>query len=656
MVRTVSFEFLYKYMRFISAGKVRLQLGVFWHLVVDRLIKRCKSSASTLLSSTKLPSYPFLASSEWALEINAGGTIQPPEAPNRILLLWFMPMAHAYLEVAFSDQPWQMVPIAELPFFIGRGNQSGNHLVLDDLRISRKCVAISALNGGLRIEDRGQQSGIFVNGEQVTEGRMLCNGDRIRLGTDDECQLVFRSSFDNGRAKPGNLVDSRTGDSHGELNRLTLLLEATSLLHSHLPLESILATMLDHAISITRADRGMLLEPDASGMLQVRVARSRERRSLAPETMNPSRTVLGQAVEQRSALINEDLHLADLSVQTAQSVVLQFLRSAVVIPLHNLSSGKDSPVVKTASDELLGVVYLDSTRRAAFSALDRQILDALGAQAASILDNARLMQRERERQRLEQELSIAREIQQALVPQGLKDYPHLAITGIHRPCHEVGGDYFDVFPLFDGRTAILIGDVAGKGLGAALLTTMLQGALSGMTLGVDPVKVFEHLNLFLCERAVVGRYATMFFGLLDASGSLEFVCAGHPSPLLLRQGEVSELYTGGSFPVGLLEEASFSTSRIRLEPDDTLLLFTDGVTEAEDKDGNFFGLDNLEEAIIQHSNRSLEALQSGILGAVGKFSEGTEQSDDITLLVMRYRKPMDGNGTMAENSDHTPFV
>jgi sigma-B regulation protein RsbU (phosphoserine phosphatase) len=95
---------------------------------------------------------------------------------------------------------------------------------------------------------------------------------------------------------------------------------------------------------------------------------------------------------------------------------------------------------------LLGAVYLDSKRTAAFSALDRQILDALGAQAASILDNARLMQRERERQRLEQELNIARQIQQALVPQGSQDYPHLAITGIHRPCQEVGGDYFDVFP------------------------------------------------------------------------------------------------------------------------------------------------------------------------------------------------------------------
>jgi sigma-B regulation protein RsbU (phosphoserine phosphatase) len=308
-----------------------------------------------------------------------------------------------------------------------------------------------------------------------------------------------------------------------------------------------------------------------------------------------------------------------------------------VIPLYAGPCAGDAPT-EAGRCELLGAVYLDSKRESAFSALDRQILDALGAQAASILDNARLMQHERERLRIEQELSIARQIQQALVPQGLQDYPHLAITGIHRPCHEVGGDYFDVFPSADDRTAILIADVAGKGLGAALLTTMLQGALTGMSLGAEPVKVFERLNWFLCDRAVVGGHATMFFGHIDADGTLEFVRAGHPSPLLLRQGSVSELYTEGSFPIGLVKKASFTASRIRLEPDDTLLLFTDGVTEAEDKERNLFGHTQLVDAFVRHSNGSLDAIQSGILGALKKFTEGTRQSDDITLLLVRYRK------------------
>jgi sigma-B regulation protein RsbU (phosphoserine phosphatase) len=226
----------------------------------------------------------------------------------------------------------------------------------------------------------------------------------------------------------------------------------------------------------------------------------------------------------------------------------------------------------------------------------------------------------------------------------LQDYPHFSITGMHRPCYEVGGDYFDVCPLSDGRIAVLIADVAGKGLGAALLTTMLQGALSGMTLGVDPVKVFNHLNRFLCDRAAVGRYATMFFGLLAPDGSLEFVRAGHPSPLLLRQGEVSELYSTGSFPVGLVEQATFPSAHIELEPGDTLLLYTDGVTEAENGERELFEDRRLKETFARYQDAPLKGLQDGILSTVEKFTDGTSQSDDITLLLVRYRGPAgDGN-------------
>ena len=171
-------------------------------------------------------------------------------------------------------------------------------------------------------------------------------------------------------------------------------------------------------------------------------------------------------------------------------------------------------------------MYLDSQRPAAFSKLDRQILDAIAIESASILDNARLVEHERARQRIERELGIARDIQQALLPRGFRNFPHLDISAMNKPCLEVGGDYFDVFPIDDKRTAFLIADVSGKGLGAALLTTMLQGALSGMTIGVEPTRVFQHINQFLCEHAEVGRYATMFFGILDRDGNLEYINAG----------------------------------------------------------------------------------------------------------------------------------
>jgi serine phosphatase RsbU (regulator of sigma subunit) len=235
-------------------------------------------------------------------------------------------------------------------------------------------------------------------------------------------------------------------------------------------------------------------------------------------------------------------------------------------------------------------------------------------------------------------LSIARTIQQALLPHGLTDYPHLAVTGAHYPCHEVGGDYFDVVPVSEDRTAILIADVSGKGLGAALLTTMLQGALSGLTMGADPVKVFNHINRFLCRHAEVGRYATMFIGLLSKDGMFEYIKAGHPSPLLLRQGNVSELYTEGSFPVGLIPEADYTSAQLQLEPEDTLVLFSDGVTEAENSAHDLFEVRGLSQVLAGRKNVPVEELQQSVFDAVRDFTKGAEQSDDITLLVVRYRE------------------
>jgi sigma-B regulation protein RsbU (phosphoserine phosphatase) len=165
---------------------------------------------------------------------------------------------------------------------------------------------------------------------------------------------------------------------------------------------------------------------------------------------------------------------------------------------------------------------------------------------------------------------------------------------------------------------------------------------------VEPVKVLDHLNRFLCDRAAVGRYATMFFGLLDSDGMLEFVPASQPSPLLLRRGQVSELYSSGSFPVGLLEQATFQAARIQLEPDDTLLLYTDGVTEAEDREQNFFGDERLKEAFGQYPDSTLDDIQAGILNAIARFVDGASQSDDITLLVVRYRRPTEAPAITSE--------
>lgn len=553
----------------------------------------------------------------------------------------------ALLEVLSPGSAPEVVPVPLTPFLIGRGSDTGNHLQLADPRISRRCAAIVSADGGYVLEDRGHRQGIFVNGQKVAQ-RVLSDGDVIEFGIEESPRITFRArpaehTVEAMLTRISTIPTANSTLATGGLGKLNLLLEATSLLHSSLPLASVLGAMLDHAMSITSADRAVLLEPDTDGaldgVLRVRLARGGNGRTLEPESITPSQTALRQAVAQRAAVITDDLNLADLSLQNAQSVVIQGLRAVVAIPLFTVQHFNADASVMLAPGRLLGALYLDSRRPTAFSNLDRQILDALGAQAASILDNARLVEREREQRRMEQELSIARDIQQGLLPQGLRDFPHLAVCGMQTPCQAVGGDYYDVFPLGNGLTAFLIADVAGKGLGAALLTTMLQGALSGMTLGVSPAKVFNHINRFLCEHAAVGRYATMFFGMVDAAGALEFIQAGHPSPLLIRNGEVSDIYTEGSFPVGLVEEAEFSSTRMQLQPDDTLVLFTDGIVEAANTERELFGFPRLREVVTANARAPMGELQQAVLDAVAGFSRGAPQADDITLLLVRYRKP-----------------
>ena len=212
------------------------------------------------------------------------------------------------------------------------------------------------------------------------------------------------------------------------------------------------------------------------------------------------------------------------------------------------------------------------------------------------------------------------------------------MTGINLPCLAVGGDYFDVFPMGEDRTAFLIADVSGKGLGAALLTTMLQGALSGMTIGVDPARVFNHINHFLCEHAEVGRYATMFFGILDRDGHLEFINAGHPSPLLLRRGEIDRAFTEGSYPVGLMpggelrhcpREDSGRATRSSCSVMGSPKRWT-RTTDVR----RYPAFAKLWPICTKHP---WVTCRRTVLDSIETFTRGAAQADDITLLLVRYR-------------------
>src|SRR5579871_2862946 len=549
--------------------------------------------------------------------------------------------AEAQIELISPENTRRSLPLAQSPFLIGRG-EAGNQLAIPDRRISRNCAAIVHADGQHALEDRGNQLGIFLNGERVSGKRPLRDGDVVTFGLEDSYRIVFHSAshestIEHFLTRVGRITSSES--SPIGLGKLNLLLEATMLLHSQLPLEAVLEAMLDRAIAVTDAERALLLEAVPGGSLQHRAARRAGGTSLDPQAISPTQTALRMAVESQTGVITGDLQLADMALQGAQSIITQRLRSVVAIPLYAMPRASTAEsMVNVQRGQFLGILYLDSRRPAAFSKLDRQILDALAVEAASILDNARLVERERQRQRLEQEIGIARDIQQALLPKNFRDYPHLAVSGINFPCLAVGGDYFDVFSLGDNRTAFLLADVSGKGLGAALCTNLLQGALSGMTLGTDPARVFNHVNRFLCDHAEIGRYATMFFGIIDDQGHLEYINAGHPSPFLIRNGVAEDVFTEGSYPVGLVPEAEYTTVCLKLDPGDTLVLFSDGVTEAMDPAEQLFGVPRLKEVLMGEGTQTpLDELQRKVLDAVENFAHGASQADDLTLLLVRYR-------------------
>jgi sigma-B regulation protein RsbU (phosphoserine phosphatase) len=558
-------------------------------------------------------------------------------------------MPEAVLEVVSPEGTRTLVRVDRSPFLIGRGADTGNNLQLNDRRISRQCAALVFDGKVFHLEDRGQKRGLFINAEKAAEGAPLRDGDMISFGLPDSYEIVFRSDT----ASLPKLLDrmehlTATESGGGGLRKLNLLLEATSLLHSHMPLETILANMVDTAIQLIDADRGLLLEPGEDGEMKIRLARQRGGVTIASENVSPTQTAIRLALDQKRGIVTEDVNLADQNLQAAHSVIAQRLRTVVVIPLYAIGERRAEGIVEGEErGKLLGVLYMDSRRPAAFSKLERQILDALAGDAAGVMENARLMDRERERERLEREIGIARDIQQALLPREFHSYPYMQVTGTNQSCLEVGGDYFDLFDLGPDRMAFVLADVSGKGLGAALMTTMLQGSLSATSIGQRPPEMLAHINRFLCDHAQVERYATMFFGMLQADGTLEFINAGHPSPLLLRDGKVEDPFPAECCPVGLIADMKFPSTTVKLQPGDTLVVFSDGVSEAMDPEQKEFGIARLKEAVTGRAEGPLNGLQEAILESVRQFARGARQADDVTLLLLRFTGPKAAEQTAA---------
>jgi serine phosphatase RsbU (regulator of sigma subunit) len=396
--------------------------------------------------------------------------------------------------------------------------------------------------------------------------------------------------------------------------------------------------VVDACISVTGTERGFIFLRDETRELALRVGRDKAKKPLNPSDFQGSMSVIQDVGKGHQDIIVTN-SLADERVSQRQSVVGLDLRTIICLPLRRLPTvGSLETTLTGFVPEVLGVIYLDSRLISqAFSDTDRQVLRSLALEAANVIENARLFTQARAKQQLDQELAVARNIQQALLPKGFKRYPYFNVAGLAIPCREVGGDYYDLIELANERYAFVIADVCGKGVAAALLTALLQGGLAAMLeLGQTPDAVARQLNRYLFQHTETERYATFFCGILEADGTFACVNAGHLPPLYLGSGPKPESLSSPGFPLGLFEDATYEIHRRQLQRGETLILHTDGLTEAENTAEEPYGAERLQQVAWQHRGSSAEELAQKVVEDVGGFMRNAPALDDLTLLVVRY--------------------
>jgi serine phosphatase RsbU (regulator of sigma subunit) len=514
--------------------------------------------------------------------------------------------------------------VQEFPFTLGR--QAGNHLLLRDARASRHHARLNIEEGEYVLEDLQSRHGVFVNGDRI-DRKALQDGDRVEFGFPDSVSLVFErpgSRFVEIADQFGTTdVGDRGSTTNGNLPRLRAVLEVARALQTSFSIDAILNAVLDAALSLTHAERGfLLLKKDDS--LEVHSARSKSG-PLPEEDLAVPRNLILQELEHRPQTFS--MQFDPERESPSRSVFALELRSVVCIPLVRLQT---SPL------ETIGVLYLDSRIEARdLASGNQELLETLAIEASTVLENARLLEQDRARQVVHEELSLARNIQQSLLPATLPDTGWLRAAGYSMPSREVGGDYYDVFRVAADYWAAVVADVAGKGVSAALGASLLQGAFLGIDTRPESLRhTVERLHAFFKERGQ--KHATVLCALIDKHGNFHYVNAGHCAPFLVPLNGAPDTLDDASSAVGLVDDAAFHTGHCFLESGDRVVIYSDGLTDAQDPAGEFFGKRRLKEVIAAHADCPCAQLHQAILDAVEDFTAGREQTDDLTLLVLEY--------------------
>jgi sigma-B regulation protein RsbU (phosphoserine phosphatase) len=521
----------------------------------------------------------------------------------------------------------RLVVVDKSPFAIGR--RETNDLRLGGSEVSRDHAEL-VLDGTRHIlRDRGSRFGTFVNGQTVTGDHALKPGDVIRLGRGGGAELVYQSG-DGGSA-----VSAPAAAAIGDLRHVAALLEGLRALGTGRVLDDVLALVLDSAIEVSGAERGFIMLSLDEGPLEFKMGRGRGQAPLEGSKFQTSRKIPEEVFETGQPRLIADLLDGELANVHMGTVALG-IRHVLCVPLkvvRYVDEADEAP----ADERRIGVLYLDSRERGTLlSGTTRSALETLATEAAIAIENARLYREALEKARLEQEIRIAAEIQQALLPKPTQSGGFFDSAGATIPCRSIGGDFFDCIDLPGGVFGFALGDVAGKGPPAALLSALVQGIIAAQTASTDgPAATLTRVNHAMIRRAVAARYATMFYAVLTPEGQLTYCNAGHNPPVVVGKSGVRRLERGG-FPAGLFESLPYEEGTLTLDPGDQVVVFSDGVSEALNLAGEEFG----EARIIEVASAFVDTNASDVLrelvSSVRAFSTGAPQHDDVTALVVCY--------------------
>ena len=511
------------------------------------------------------------------------------------------------------------------------GRASDCSIPIKDRYLSRKHAEIIAAHGAWILKDLGSANGTYLNGSRVERDEPLKAGDRIRLG---DTEIVFETSDRNTDrfiavaetnasatiAIPIHEIADRPEEKDvARLQTLTLL--ARELIEDR-PMDELFGFIVDRVMEHLRPSRAAiaLLAPDGKSFTKVEVRRQDKNDS---SELTISHTLLVDIVQEKKALAFVDVAM-DEKLRRAQSIIMQGIHSILCAPLM-------------IGNAVVGVLYVDYlfTQRA-ISEDDVRLVAQIGRFAAIKLETTRLREDAIQKRIMDEELRTASNIQRRLLPPSPSGIDGYTFIGKNQPCRTVSGDYYDFAVRPDGKVYFVIGDVSGKGVTAGLMMAGLQVAFRIFSkTDPAPATLVKQLNLALKENLPQSKFVTLFLGRLDTrSGVIEYVNAGHTPPLYLSRSGAVEL-TESDLLLGVVTQAEFVNRKLQLEPGDSLILFTDGVTEARNAADVDLAPDVIGNFLVPlHGSPAkmiADAVNDAVLGHVGNADH---LDDDVTLVVV----------------------